>query len=45
MGNILTFDDLENSLIKCSRINSFNCLVFNINESNDQKFFKLTLIL
>ena len=45
MGNILTFDDLENSLIKCSRINSFNCLVFNINESNDQNFFKLTLIL
>ena len=45
MGNISTFDDLENSLIKCSRINSFNCLVFNIEESNDQNFFKLTLIL
>ena len=44
MGNISTFDDLENSLIKCSRINSFNCLVFDV-ESNAQKFFKLTLIL
>ena len=45
MGNISTFDDLENSLIKCSRINSFSCLVLNINESNDQNFFELTVIL
>ena len=45
MGIISTFENLEIPLIKGSKINCFRCLILDINESNDQNFFKFKLLL